>query len=410
MLIDRSILKQVFSLRMVIALLMGFAAGLPLLMTKGTLQAWMSDEGVDLTVIGLFALVGLPYTLKFLWAPLLDRFTPVFLGRRRGWLLAAQLLLALAIFGMSLVNPSSSALILAVICLLVTFFSASQDIVIDAYRRESLADEELGLGSTLYVYGYRVAMLVSGAGALWLADHLTWSAVYMLLAITMLISAIPTLIAREPQIGELLPTSMKEAVLEPFAEFFKRSGVSSAVVILAFILCYKLGDAMASQMFTPFYLDIGFTKSQIAAVAKAFGMASLFGGFFVGGILILKIGINIALWLFGILQAISTACFALLVHSGAHIPTLSFVIAFENLSSGMGTAAFIAFMARLCDKRYTATQYALLTSLMAVPMTVMSAPTGFLAKNLGWSTFFIGCAIIALPGLILLKKMTANNR
>lgn len=409
MLVNRSILKQVFSLRMVIALLMGFAAGLPLLMTKGTLQAWMSDEGVDLTVIGLFALVGLPYTLKFLWAPLLDRFTPVFLGRRRGWLLAAQLLLALAIFGMSLVNPSSSALILAVICLLVTFFSASQDIVIDAYRRESLADEELGLGSTLYVYGYRVAMLVSGAGALWLADHLTWSAVYMLLAVTMLISAIPTLIAREPQIGELLPTSMKEAVLEPFSEFFKRSGVGSAVVILAFILCYKLGDAMASQMFTPFYLDIGFTKSQIAAVAKAFGMASLFGGFFVGGILILKIGINIALWLFGILQAISTACFALLVYSGAHIPTLSFVIAFENLSSGMGTAAFIAFMARLCDKRYTATQYALLTSLMAVPMTIMSAPTGFLAKNLGWSTFFVGCAIIALPGLILLKKMTADK-
>ena len=408
--VNRSMLKQVFSLRMVIALLMGFAAGLPLLMTKGTLQAWMTDEGVDLTVIGLFALVGLPYTLKFLWAPLLDRFTPVFLGRRRGWLLAAQILLALAIFGMSLVNPSSSALILAVICLLVTFFSASQDIVIDAYRRESLADEELGLGSTLYVYGYRVAMLVSGAGALWLADHLTWSAVYMLLAVTMLISAIPTLIAREPQIGKVLPTSMKEAVLEPFAEFFKRSGVGSAVVILAFILCYKLGDAMASQMFTPFYLDIGFTKSQIAAVAKAFGMASLFGGFFVGGILILKVGINIALWLFGILQAISTACFALLVYSGAHIPTLSFVIAFENLSSGMGTAAFIAFMARLCDKRYTATQYALLTSLMAVPMTVMSAPTGFLAKNLGWSTFFIGCAVIALPGLILLKKMTADNR
>ncbi len=370
---------------MLVALAMGFACGLPLLLTITVLQAWMKEAGVDLAVIGLMALVGLPYTAKFLWAPFLDRYTLPFLGRRRGWLLVIQIALIMAIAGLGLTDPESNPWMVAFAAFVVTFFSASQDIVVDAYRREDLSDEELGLGSSLYVNGYRVGMLLASGGGLIMADHLSFAIVYLIMAGCMLPGVMTTLLAREPEMAAGIPNSLREAVLDPLIEYFSRDG---AIWILAFILFYKLGDTMASAMTIPFYLDIGFSKTEIGAVVKLFGFWATIAGSLIGGIIMIRLGINRALWVFGFLQAISTACFALLARVGYSVPLLSGVIGFENLSAGMGTAAYIAFMASITDKRFTATQYALLSSLMGVPRVLASAPTGFLAKSLGWESFF----------------------
>ena len=386
---------------MLVTLLMGFSCGLPLLLTITVLQAWMKEQGVDLTVIGMMALVGLPYTLKFLWAPFLDRFTLPFLGRRRGWLLIAQVALLLAIAGLGLTQPKENPWILAFAAFLVTFFSASQDIVVDAYRREDLSDEELGLGSSLYVNGYRVGMLLASGGGLILADYIPFSMVYLIMASCMLPGILTTIFAHEPELTAGTPKTMKEAVFDPLVEYFSRHG---ALYILAFILLYKIGDTMASTMTIPFYIDIGFSKTEIGTVVKLFGFWATIAGSLIGGTIMLRLGIKRSLWYFGFLQAISTAGFAVLARIGHSIPALSAVIAFENLSSGMGTAAYIAFMASITNKRFTATQYALLSSLMGVPRVLASAPTGFLAKNIGWEAFFIVCTLIAIPGMILLLK------
>jgi PAT family beta-lactamase induction signal transducer AmpG len=386
---------------MLVALLMGFSCGLPLLLTLSVLQAWMKEEGVDLGVIGMMTLVGLPYTLKFLWAPFLDRYTLPFLGRRRGWLLTAQILLILSIAGLGLTSPKTNPWMVAFAAFLVTFFSASQDIVVDAYRREDLSDEELGLGSSLYINGYRVGMLLASGGGLILADHMSFRMVYLIMAACMAPGIITTLLAREPEIFAGTPQSLKEAVLDPLVEYFSRPG---ALWILAFILMYKIGDTMASAMTTPFYLDIGFTKTEIGAVVKLFGFWATIGGSLIGGLMMIRLGIHRSLWIFGILQAFSTACFAILARIGHSIPALSGVIVFENLSSGMGTAAYAAFMASITNKKFTATQYALLSSLMGMPRVLASAPTGFLAKNVGWESFFIFCTLIAIPGMLLLLK------
>lgn len=386
---------------MLVTFLMGFSCGLPLLLTITVLQAWMKEEGVDLTVIGLMALVGLPYTLKFLWAPILDRFTLPFLGRRRGWLLVAQLALMFSIVGLGTTDPVSNPWMVASAAFLVTFFSASQDIVVDAYRREDLFDEELGLGSSFYINGYRIGMLLASGGGLIMADHMPFSMVYAIMASAMLPGIITTLLAPEPQTNMGKPETMKNAVIDPLVEYFSRNG---ALWILAFILLYKIGDTMASAMTIPFYLDIGFSKTEIGAVVKLFGFWATIAGGLIGGVLMLRLGINRSLWIFGFLQAISTACFAILARVGYSIPILSWVIGFENFSSGMGTAAYAAFMASITNKKFTATQYALLTSMMGIPRVMASAPTGFLAKNLGWETFFISCTLIAIPGMLLLLK------
>ena len=396
-----SILKVILSRRMVVAFIMGFSCGLPLLLTMSVLQAWMKDQGVDLTVIGMMTLVGLPYTLKFLWAPFVDRFTLPFLGRRRGWMLIAQIALMASIAGLGQSNPAKNPWMMAIAAFLVTFFSASQDIVVDAYRREDLSDEELGLGSSLYINGYRVGMLLASGGGLIMADYIAYSSVYLILAICMLPGIITTLLTPEPATPEGKPKSMREAVIDPLVEYFSRSG---ALWILAFILLYKVGDTMASAITTPFYLDIGFSKSEIGAVVKLFGFWATITGGLAGGIIMIRLGINRSLWVFGFLQALSTACFALLARVGYSIPLLSGVIAFENLSTGMGTAAYAAFMASITNKKFTATQYALLTSLMGVPRVLASAPTGFVAKNVGWEIFFISCSLAAIPGMMLLPK------
>lgn len=398
--------RVIFSRRMAVSFLMGFACGLPLLLTSTVLQAWMKKEGVDLTLIGLMALVGLPYTLKFLWAPFLDRFTLSFLGRRRGWLLVAQTSLTVSIAVLGFTGPAKNPVYMVGAALLVTFLSASQDIVVDAYRREDLADEELGLGSSFYINGYRVGMLLASGGGLILADHLPFTMVYLIMAVCMLPGILTTLLTPEPLISSGIPKTMREAIVAPLAEYFARE---NAFLILAFILFYKIGDTMASAITTPFYLDIGFSMTDIGAVVKIFGFWATIAGSLIGGVLMLRIGINRGLWIFGFLQALSTAGFALLAHVGYSIPLLSGVIAFENLTAGMGTAAYAAFMGSITNKKFTATQYALLSSLMGVPRVLASAPTGFLAKQMGWEHFFIFCVMIAIPGILLLLKFAPWN-
>ncbi|MBI5664178.1 MAG: MFS transporter, partial [Nitrospirae bacterium] len=289
---------------------------------------------------------------------------------------------------------------------LVTFFSASQDIVVDAYRREDLTDGELGLGSSLYVNGYRVGMLLASGGGLIMADLMPFSMVYLIMAACMLPGALTTLLTPEPAVTMGTPKNMREAVVAPLVEYFSRQG---AIWMLVFILLYKIGDTMASAMTTPFYLDIGFSKTEIGAVVKLFGFWATIIGSLIGGLLMLRLGINRSLWVFGVLQAISTAGFAILARIGHSIPALSAVIVFENLSAGMGTAAYSAFMASITNKKFTATQYALLSSLMGVPRVIASAPTGLLVEYVGWENFFIGCVLIAAPGMLLLLKFAPWN-
>lgn len=399
----REALVAMLSGRMLVALLMGFASGLPLLLTGSVLQAWLRDGGVDLTRIGLFALVGLPYTLKFLWSPLFDRFVPPLMGRRRGWLVAVQIALAAALYALSLAQPTPDRLLwISIAALLVAFFSASQDIVIDAYRRETLADDELGLGSALYVNGYRVGMLLAGAGGLILADVISFTAMYQLMAVVMAACIVVTVIAPEPALPEGRPKTLAEAVFLPFRDYFTREG---AWLALAFILLYKLGDTMASAITTPFYLDLGYSKTEIGTVVKLFGFWATIAGGTIGGIWILRIGLNRALWIFGIGQMLSTFGFVILASVSPTIAALAAVVTVENFTGGLGTSAFVAFMGALTDRRFTATQYALLSSLMGVPRVLASAPTGWLAELLGWPGFFVLCTLIAIPGLILLRWM-----
>ena len=401
----KTMLKAIWSRRMLVALVMGFASGLPLLLTKGVLQAWMKNEGVDLSMIGLTNLLAVPYSIKFIWAPFLDRYTLSFLGRRRGWLLVAQMSLILSIAGMSISNPANSPFMLVVAALMVTFFSASQDIVVDAYRREDLADEELGLGSALYVLGYRIGMLLSSGGGLIMADYLSFNTVYLIIAACMLPAIITTILTPEPRVAGI-PKTIREAVIDPLVEYFSRKG---ALWMLAFILMYKIGDIMASNITTPFYMDLGFSLTEIGAITKLLGFWAIIAGASIGGVIMLRLGINRSLWVFGVLQAASTAGFAILARIGHSIPALAAVIGFENLSAGMGTAAFMAFMASITNKKFTATQYALLTSFMAFGRDVLSSPTGFLAEYMGWEVFFIGCVLIAIPGMILLLKFAPWN-
>ncbi|BBO89808.1 AmpG family muropeptide MFS transporter [Desulfosarcina ovata] len=400
-----SIITSLLNRRMLVALVMGFSCGLPLLLTLSVLQAWMTEAGVDLTTIGLFSLVGLPYTLKFFWSPVFDRFALPVLGRRRGWLLIAQLALMGSLVWLGFSDPLDHPELLAVAALAVAFCSASQDIVVDAYRREDLPDRELGLGSSLYINGYRVGMLLASGGGLILADHIPFSMVYTIMALCLLPGVIATLLTPEPTVNQF-PTTLKAAVVDPLVEYFSRTG---AWWMLAFILMYKIGDTMAAAMTTPFYLDIGFTKTQIGAVVKLFGFWATVGGTLLGGIVIIRLGIIGSLWIFGILQALSTAGFALLAILGPNLAALSGVIAFENLTAGMGTSAYAAYMASITDKRFTATQYALLTSLMGVPRVLASAPTGYLATRLGWVGFFILCTLIAIPGLLLLLRIGGRH-
>jgi PAT family beta-lactamase induction signal transducer AmpG len=391
-------MKRVFSYNMLTMLFIGYCSGLPLLLTGGTLQAWMTDAEVDLTTIGFVSLLGLPYTIKFLWSPFLDRFVLPILGRRKGWMIFFQGILVLCIFSLSLVNPREHLVQVGLIALLITFFSASQDIVIDAYRREIVKDEDLGFSNSLYVVGYRIGMLVAGAFALFLADRMSWNQTYQMMALFMAPALLITLVApKEPAIAP--PANIQEAIIGPLKDFFTREG---AFIVLSFILLYKVGDLMAANMTTPFMLKIGYTKTDIAYVAKSFGLIATIVGGILGGTLMLKMNIRLALVLFGVLQAVSTLGFALLARLPVSFGALSFVIGFENLAAGLGMAAFGAYMLALTNKKFTATQYALLSSLMGIPRVILPAPTGWMAENMGWVGLFIACTLMAIPGLLLL--------
>ncbi len=395
--------RVLLSGRLWIAGLMGFASGLPLLLTLTLLQAWLTSAQVDLTTIGLLGAVGLPYSLKFLWAPLLDRFNPFGFGRRRSWLVIAQCCLAASIVLLGFQDPTRDVWAVGLAACLVAFFSATQDVVIDAYRRESLADAEQGLGASMYTYGYRTGMLVVSAGGLVMADQIGFSAVYLSMAAIMLSMVVVTLLAPEPGADQERPKTLKTAFLGPFAEFFRRRELpGGALLIVAFILLYKLGDNLASHMTIPFYLETGFSNTEIGTVAKLFGFWPLMLGVFVGGALTLKAGLYRALLISGVLQGVSTAGFAVLSIIGYDLWWLAAVIAFENLTQGMGTAALIAFMAYLTNRRFTATQFALLSALAGTPRTLLVLPTGWMATQMGWVPFFTFSALVAIPGLLLL--------
>ncbi len=387
--------------RMLVALLMGFSSGLPLLLTSTLLQAWLTRQGINLGVIGLFSLVGLPYTLEFVWAPLFDRFKPGMLGRRRGWLLITQLALTASIAAMALLNPHRDLLAVAFLCLLIAFCSASQDTVINAYRRESLDDDEQGFGASLYVNGYRVAMLVVSGGGLILVHFIGFRAVYLVMASLMSVGFLTTMCAREPALIAPLPRGLRQTVVEPLLSYFRRP---DAVWVLVFFLLYKVGDLTASNMTIPFYLRMGYSNLTIGLVVKAFGFWAIVAGGLLGGALMLRIGTYRALFWFGLLQACATASFALLTVTGPSVRALAFVISAENLTLGMSTAAFVGFMALMTDRRFTATQFALLTSLMGVPRVILSAPSGYLALALGWLPFFVVCGLMAAPGLLILRR------
>jgi PAT family beta-lactamase induction signal transducer AmpG len=402
--------EALFNRRMLICVFTGFTSGLPLYLLINLLPAWLRSEQVDLTAIGLFALIQLPFTWKFLWSPLMDRFGLPLLGRRRGWMLATQLLLLASIPLFGYFNPRQDIWAIAYLATAVAFFSASQDIVLDAYRRELLPEVELGLGNAVHVNAYRISSLIPGALSLILADLLPWSSVFVITALFMLPGVALTLLIAEPAISKAVPRTLREAVVEPFREFIARAGWKEALLVLLFIFLYKLGDSMATALATPFYLDIGFTKTEIGVIAKNAGLwASVIGGM-LGGLWMVKIGINRGLWLFGAVQLVSILGFAWL--AAVNQPDkalLAGVIAFEAFGVGLGTAAFVAFIARATDLRYTATQFALFTSLAAVPRTVVNASTGWIVGETGWFAFFLICTALALPGMALLLHVAPWN-
>ncbi|MGC2457481.1 MAG: AmpG family muropeptide MFS transporter [Gallionellaceae bacterium] len=410
-----TIWQQLFTRRMLICVFTGFSSGLPLYLLFNLVPAWLRSEQVDLKTIGLFALIQFPYTWKFLWSPLLDRFVVPVFGRRRGWMLLTQLGLLLAIAALGAFSPQRDLRTIVWIATLLAFLSATQDIVLDAYRRELLADNELGLGNAVHVNAYRIAGLVPGSLSLILADILPWDIVFIVTALFMLPGMAMTLLVREPH-RAAPPTTLREAVVEPFHEFITRRGWNSALLILAFLLFYKLGDSMCTALATPFYLDMGFSKTQIGLVAKNAGLWPAVIGGLLGGLWMVRIGINRALWLFGVVQVVSIFGFAWLASVGHHdeitsvqLAQLAIVISLEALGVGLGTVAFVAFIARATHPAYTATQFALFTSLMAVPRTFANAATGWLVDAMGWSGFFLLCAALALPGMLLLFKVAPWN-
>jgi MFS transporter, PAT family, beta-lactamase induction signal transducer AmpG len=390
--------------RILICIFTGFSSGLPLYILISLLPAWLRSEGVNLKAIGLFALINLPFTWKFLWAPLFDRYSPP-LGRRRGWLLISQILLLLSIPIFGAFNPQFDIWSIAYLATIVAFFSASQDVVLDAYRRELLLDAELGLGNAVHVNAYKIAGLIPGSLSLILADYLPWHSVFIITALFMLPGLAMTVFVKEPSLGNAAPKTLRAAVSEPFYEFIGRNGLKTALLILAFIFFYKLGDSMATALATPFYLDMGFSKTEIGLIAKNAGLwPSVIGGL-LGGAWMVKLGINRALWIFGAVQMLAILGFAWLAMVGHNLFVLGMAIGLEAFGVGLGTAAFVAYIAYTTHPLYTATQFALFTSLAAVPRTFANAATGYLVEDLGWRNFFLFCFVAAIPGMLLLMKV-----
>jgi MFS transporter, PAT family, beta-lactamase induction signal transducer AmpG len=391
------------SRRVAVVCLLGFSSGLPLALTTGTLQAWMTVSGVDLATIGIMTLVGIPYTWKFLWAPFMDRYVPPFLGRRRGWIVGTQVLLGIGIAIMGALDPATMPWALAALALMVAFISASQDVVFDAYRADVLRPEERGIGAAVSVLGYRLAMLVSGAMALILSDQIGWQNTYWLMALFMITAIGATLFGPEPEVVVTPPKTLTEAVIEPLKEFFARHG---AWGLLLLIVLYKLGDAFAGSLTTAFLIrGVDFTPTEVGAINKGMGLAATLVGVVFGGILMAKLGLFKSLLAFGILQAVSNLTFMWLASIGKNYSVMILAVGFENLAGGMGTAAFVALLMAMCDKRFTASQFALLSALAAVGRVYVGPASGYMVESIGWITFFGFTFLVALPGLFLLFAM-----
>lgn len=401
---------------MLICIFTGFASGLPLYLLLNLVPAWLRTEGLSLKTIGAFALIQFPYMWKFAWAPLFDRCGILpWLGRRRSWMLVTQLGLVAAIAGLGQLSPVEHLNWVVALTALLAFLSASQDIALDAFRREILPDAELGLGNSIHVNAYRIAGLVPGSISLILADLLPWDLVFMITALFMLPGVAMTLMVREPLASAGAPRTLRDAMVEPFHEFFSRHGVRTALLVLAFLFFYKLGDSLCTALATPFYLDMGYSKTEIGLIAKNAGLWPMVIGGIIGGLWMVTLGINRALWLFGVVQMVTILGFVWLAWLGPapsdamRLVALAIVIAGEAVGAGLGTTAFVAFMARTTHPAYTATQLALFTSLMAVPRTVVNATAGWLVEGMGWFNFFWACFFLAIPGMLLLLRVAPWN-
>jgi PAT family beta-lactamase induction signal transducer AmpG len=393
-----SIIQILANRRIAIMLPLGFASGLPLALTSGTLQAWLTVAGLDLKTIGIFTLVGLPYTLKFLWAPLMDRLVPPWLGRRRGWMLVTQMSVALGLAAMAVTGPGQRLEILGALALVVAFLSASLDIVFDAYRTDVLLRPERGFGAAVWVNGYRCALLLASAGALLLADYIGWQNTYLLLAALMATGVVTILVSPEPSESGAAPASLAEAIGGPLKEFFTRPGV---IGLLALIILYKVGDAVAASLQTAFLIGgMGFSVSEVGYV-KGLGIGATLIGALAGGVAMAKLGMVRSLLVFGLLQAVSNLGFMWLAWMGKSYMALTTSILVENVTGGMGTVAFVALIMSLCDHRYTATQFALLSSLEALGRVFSGRPSAELVEMVGWAQFFFWSFLVALPGIWL---------
>ncbi len=395
--------------RTLICVFTGFTSGLPLYFLIQLVPYWLAKEGVGLAEIGFFSLIGLPYTWKFLWAPVMDRYTLPFLGRRRGWMLVTQVAVAISIAAMGFFRPEFSIWSIAFMAAAVAFFSASQDVVLDAYRRELLPEIELGLGNAVHVQAYRIAGLVPGSLALILSDHLLWHETFIVVAAFMAVGIILTLNIAEPDRHPAAPRTMKAAIIDPFKEFIGRTGMDQALLVLAFLFLYKLGDNMATALQTPFYESLGFSGTEIGVVAKFASLVAVIAGGAVGGLVMVKLSINRALWLFGFVQIISILGFAALAEIGHNLWMLGAATGFEYLGVGLGSAALVAFMAKSTNPAFAATQFALFSALVAVPRTIANSVTGVIVEQVGWTNFFLLCTVLAIPGMLLLIKVAPWN-
>lgn len=397
--------QAILNKRMLICIFTGFSSGLPLFVLYQLVPGWLRDQGVSLAEIGLFSLIGIPYVWKFIWSPLIDRYSLGGLGRRRSWMLATQVLLLFSIAAFGWVNPVANIWSVAYLAAAVAFFSASQDIVLDAYRRELLPDNELGLGNSIHVQAYRLSGLVPGSLAFILADHISWQAVFMVVAAFMISGVLLTLFIKELDTEQHAPKSLKEAVILPFKDFIQSNGLKPACYTLAFLVLYKLGDNMATALQTPFFIDMGFSKTEIGVIAKTASLVAMTIGIIVGGIVMIKLSINRALWLFGFVQIASILGFAALAEIGHNNIALAMAMGFEYLGVGLGTAAFTAFIARTTNPAFAATQIALFTALAVLPRTFANATTGFIVEQIGWTQFYFLCTALAIPGMLMLFKV-----
>lgn len=397
--------QAILNRRMLICIFTGFSSGLPLFILYQLVPGWLRSEGVSLTEIGLFSLIGIPYVWKFIWSPLMDRYSLPVLGRRRSWMLLTQVLLLFSIAGFGFIDPVMNIWSVAYLAASVAFFSASQDIVLDAYRRELLPEHELGLGNSIHVQAYRLSGLVPGSLAFILADHISWQAVFVIVAAFMLIGIGLSLAIKELNTAEQAPRTLEQAVVLPFKDFINRQGMKAALQIVLFLFLYKLGDNMATALQTPFFIDLGFTKTEIGVVAKTSSMIAMTIGLALGGLVMVKMSINRALWLFGFVQIISILGFAALAEIGHNTYALAMAMGFEYLGVGLGAAGITAFIAKNTNPAFAATQIALFTAVAALPRTFANATTGVIVEQIGWTNFYFICTALAIPGMLMLFKV-----